>query len=188
MGRSPNLLIKEREKKCISKKQVLYELGYKISEATNQTVFLNILEKEDAICVKISESHRNHLRLYIKVGSRLPLHTGSRGKVRLVFLPGNNKRKIIESCGKYINDKLEVIKGSGWSASKGERFPGVVGVSIPLFQDDVIVSSITIASPKDVSNEDIQNGWVNILKKYKRTMEKLIKIRTKIYGECDIGI
>lgn len=130
------------------------------AEATGETVYLNLLEGDEAICVQVAESSEG-LKLAIRLGERTPLLAGSRGRVILAFLHNASRMAIVETAaagGKYpvssnlLTDylkRLDDIKLKGWCLSSGERLPGVVGLSFPIFDPQSnVLGSVTVGGPQ----------------------------------------
>lgn len=150
-----------------------------ISEKTNKTVFLNVLQGNEVVCLKIVES-KQELRLVIKVGSKHPLYYGSRGKVMLAFLPREEQRRVLapldEAEQERISKQLEEIRQKGWSMTFGERVTTVVGISIPLFnRQNGVRASLTIGGPDERHHDpDEIEKDVKILKEHEQVFESLL--------------
>jgi DNA-binding IclR family transcriptional regulator len=126
---------------------------------TGETVYLNTLEKDDAICVQISEGAES-VRVAIRLGERTPLHAGSRGKVMLAFLPDAHRAEILEAafggrpaaeatgCQQALEGDLAAIRRQGWCLTRGERLTDVVGISVPIFdRRGGVTASVTAGGP-----------------------------------------
>jgi DNA-binding IclR family transcriptional regulator len=58
------------------------------ADRTQETVYLNMLDRDHAVCVQIAESPQS-VKGAIKLGERNALHAGSRCRVMLVRLPSS---------------------------------------------------------------------------------------------------
>lgn len=129
-----------------------------VASETGETVYLNVLESDEAICVHVAENTQG-LKLAIRLGERTPLIAGSRGRVILAFLPQQQRDVILETAvadGKLGSDRiseyigeLSDVKRKGWCLSTGERLAGVTGISFPIFDvQERIVASVTVGGPQ----------------------------------------
>lgn len=127
--------------------------------STGETVYLNLLQGDEAICVQIDES-MEAIKVAIRLGDRTPLPAGSRGRVMLAFLEPERRALIVEKAfssavlqspsgmADYLG-RLDDVRSAGWCLSVGERLPGVTGISLPIFdRQSKIMASVTVGGPQ----------------------------------------
>ncbi|SEQ24288.1 transcriptional regulator, IclR family [Faunimonas pinastri] len=138
---------------------VLQDLLQAAAETTGETVYLNMLEGDEALCVQIAESPES-VKVAIRLGERTPLHAGSRGRVMLAFLPPPRRAAILNAAlagmppeeaaarSEGIEASLAEVRAKGWCQSNGERLDGVVGLSGPIFDlQEKVIASVTVGGP-----------------------------------------
>jgi DNA-binding IclR family transcriptional regulator len=94
-----------------------------LRDATGESVQLYRRDGDHRVCVVSLESP-HELRTIVPQGSRLPLGLGSAGRI----LSGEGA-------------------GEAWTASVGERAPGVASVSAPVVVDGLLVAAVGISGP-----------------------------------------
>jgi len=156
----------------------LFTLGYKVqnrkklikvampflqelSKYTNETINFAILEDREVICLYKIES-KEMLRAGIDLGTKIPAHCTSLGKVLLAFLPenefmmlySNNNEKLptftpntissVEELRKY----LKKIKKQGYAIDEEEFKTGVNCLGVPIINNEGrAIASISISGP-----------------------------------------
>jgi DNA-binding IclR family transcriptional regulator len=93
--------------------------------ATHESVQLYVREGHDRVCIASLDSG-HELRTIVAEGARLPLGRGSAGRILAGELPA-----------------------TGWTASVGEREPGVASVSAPVLVGGRLVAAVGISGPLD---------------------------------------
>lgn len=139
--------------------ETIQSLLDKAAEQTGETVYFNLLDGDEAICVQVAESSEG-LKLGIRLAERTPLFAGSRGRAMLAFLPEPRRLQIVERAAvsgsnpaledvaAYL-DQLNDVQRKGWCISFGERLPGVTGISFPIFDQRLnITGSVTVGGPQ----------------------------------------
>ncbi|MCU1499942.1 MAG: putative IclR family transcriptional regulator, partial [Acidimicrobiales bacterium] len=94
-----------------------------LREETGESVQLYVREGEDRVCVVSLESP-HELRTIVAEGARLPLAAGSAGRILAGTAPAE-----------------------GWTASVGERAPGVASVSAGVVLGATTVAAVGISGP-----------------------------------------
>lgn len=123
-----------------------------LREKCQETVSLNILDGLRRVAVeRLETSHE--LRFVVDLGKPLPLHMGAGSKAMLAFLPEHDIRQVVKAArlgprarGALRRDLAE-IRRAGTAATRGERIPGSVSVSAPLFNHEArVIGSVSILS------------------------------------------
>ncbi|MDA8262167.1 MAG: IclR family transcriptional regulator [Actinomycetota bacterium] len=102
----------------------------------------------------------NPLTYRIELHRPLPVYWGSSGQAIFAYLPLEERRLIAQEAGSSLTDgraplpwdemeaRLEEIREQGYAISYGEKLPGAVGTSAPVFNAHGIVGSMTITVPR----------------------------------------
>ncbi len=103
---------------------------------------------------------KNPLTYRIELHRALPVFWGSSGQAILAYLPIEERRLICAEAGASLTDgrppipwdemeaRLEDIRAQGYAITYGEKLPGAVGTSAPVFNAHGIVGSLTITMPR----------------------------------------
>ncbi|MFB6202261.1 MAG: IclR family transcriptional regulator [Halorhabdus sp.] len=102
------------------------------------------------------------------IGSRIPLHSNSSGKVILAYLPEDRVAEIIEEHGlpamtentitdeAELYDAFERIRERGYAYNRSENTEGVNSVGVPVLDpDDRIIGSLSVSGP----THRLQGEW-----------------------------
>jgi IclR family acetate operon transcriptional repressor len=113
-----------------------------LRDVTGESVNLVVSDGTEGLVVLRVESD-HPLRFTQDVGTRIPLHSTSTGKVLLAF--ADDPVKAVESLGPLTSTTestlterdalvadLERVRERGYAVNRGERFPGVCGVAAPV--------------------------------------------------------
>ena len=102
----------------------------------------------------------NPLAYRINLHQPLPVYWGSSGLAILAYLPIEVRRLIASEAGVSLTDgsqpmepgemevRLEAVRAQGFIVSYGEKLPGAVGTSAPVFDAHGILGSLTITMPQ----------------------------------------
>lgn len=159
-------------------RQVALPIMKKISEKTNETVELNIIDDIYRVCIEKIDSTHN-VRNFVRIGERKPLHLGASGKVLLAFT--DSKETILNNILKSdpsvniskLNEELKSIKEDGYCITRGERVTGSFAVAAPVYDfTGKLVASLTIAGPLQRLSDEHLLTIVPILQ---RSAEELSK-------------
>ncbi|MEM7128471.1 MAG: IclR family transcriptional regulator [Chloroflexota bacterium] len=137
-----------------------------LAQETSETIFLGILDGQQALCVDARESPRS-IRLTAQVGQRTPLHVGSIPKVLLAFQSEAQQNALIEglSFELYTNhtirnrailvESLQSIHDQGYAVTSDDLDEGACSVATPIFNRlGKIEAALSIAGPSNRFSED----------------------------------
>lgn len=154
----------------------LFELGYavqnikhlveitklylaQLSESTNETANLAILEGKEVIYIVKNESSEV-LTTNIKVGTRLPAHCTALGKVLLAFISDGEFDSLYKadeplstltfnsiSSLKELKNKLKKVKKQGYAVDIEEYKIGINCIGAPIFGRNGAIAAISITGP-----------------------------------------
>jgi DNA-binding IclR family transcriptional regulator len=138
---------------------------------TRETVYLNVIEDSDRLCIESLESPQ-HLKASMPVGNRSPLYAGASSKCLLAFSPQDfiedylKGAELIPLTANTITDinrlgsEIAVTKKQGYAISLGERTSGLGSLSAPILNHrDMIVAALSLAIPevrfRDPAHRDV---------------------------------
>ncbi|MHB1889745.1 MAG: IclR family transcriptional regulator [Acidimicrobiales bacterium] len=130
-----------------------------LADETGESVNLVVRDGNEGLVVLRIESQQA-LRFTQPVGTKIPLHFTSTGKVLLAFGPdpeaevralGSLQRftpETITSPPQLLHE-LETIRKQLFSVNRGERIPGVCGVAAPVLgSDGTVVAGLAVQGPE----------------------------------------
>ncbi len=114
-----------------------------LREQTNENAELFIRSNESRIAIEVVLSPHN-LRVFVEIGTPLPLHVGASGKILLAWLPeAEQSELLLASAARYsgyplgdvqaLQMKLARVREAGWAMSVGERAAGLSALAAPIF-------------------------------------------------------
>lgn len=139
-------------------KQVAMPILDGIAHHLKETIYLIIIDNDEAYCLGRTDGNTSIRILTLEVGARMPLHMGAAPKVLLAHLPENEIDRIIREKGLeastphtitnplMLKQDLKTIREQGYAVSFHDVTEGVAAVSSPVrnWQGDV-VASVSIA-------------------------------------------
>jgi len=130
------------------------------AETTGESVNLVIRNGSEGVVVLRVES-KQRLRFAQPVGTRIPLHCTSTGKVMLAF-SDDPKAELAQfgrlsretpatiTSKRVLADELAAIRRTGYGVNRAERVPGVHGVAAPVRIADAPVSAAVAVQGPDI--------------------------------------
>src|SRR5699024_10091804 len=146
----------------------------KISNQTNESIFLTWKENNEGVTLAIAESEER-VKFSVSVGTRTPLHVGASCKSIMAFSTDKEVQQIISEYthpkSKFtitnqstLRKELSQIKNQKWAYTSGEYSDQVFGLSIPLFDKrQRVTASITIAGPEYRVNDNKKETMLKFL-------------------------
>jgi len=126
---------------------------------TRESMTLYILDGNERVCVERIESPE-HIRVFVRLGERMPLHAGASGKVLLAFLPAERRDALLKSIPLsrltpntivsrvQLVRELATIRKQGYAVSVGERVLGAASVAAPIYgAEGNVVAALNITGP-----------------------------------------
>lgn len=151
----------------------------RLRDLTRETVSLHIREQLFRVCVDGVESSQS-VRRAVPWGERLPLYEGPTGKSILAHLSSDDQEVVLqqaEAAGmarESIFTALRRIKANGYLLAVGDRTPGIGAISVPIFDREGIVGSITIAGPSERWNVSRMREFVSEVLSVSRNISALL--------------
>jgi IclR family acetate operon transcriptional repressor len=130
----------------------------KLARISGETVQLTMRNGDHGTCILVKES-RSTLRVAPEMGRVLPLHAGASVQVLLAFLPDDERRHLVEGPltsftphTLTVSDKLwrrlQRIKRRGFAVTRGEVYPGAMGIAAPIFDaTGRVIASLAVSGP-----------------------------------------
>lgn len=125
----------------------------RVRDVTGETTYLFIREGCHRVCIgKVDSPHA--VRQTVDVGSVMPLHVGSAGKVLLAFTPPTQREHILleafagQPRPEGLEAELEQIRREGWASSFEEREVGAASASVAVFDfTGRVVAALGVGGP-----------------------------------------
>ncbi|MFD2368675.1 IclR family transcriptional regulator [Brevibacillus sp. GCM10020057] len=138
----------------------------KLRDQTGASAHIGILDGTEVVYIARAATSTSFSTLNVTIGSRLPAHATSMGKVLLAFLPEEKRTAVLEkielqsftaqtkTAMQALKAQLEEIRRNGYAVSNEEFEIGIYSVAFPIFdRDGVIMAAVNIASPTSMINE-----------------------------------
>lgn len=138
--------------------QLVRPLLEELAHATRETVHMALLDGLIAVYVEKIDSP-NSIRMYSRVGKRVPLHCTGLGKAILAYLPEERVREIVATEGlprrtantitkpRALYEHLAAIRSRGYALDEEEHEEGVRCIAAPLFdRQKRVVGAISITA------------------------------------------
>jgi IclR family transcriptional regulator, KDG regulon repressor len=147
----------------VSVHRVLHDAATAVIEelrnATKETVQVAVLDGREVVYVERLESPHT-LRMFGRVGHRMPAHCTSTGKVLLAHLPERRLAVLLEGwrperrtdatiCAPArLRAELERVRAQGWAENIGESEVGVASVAAPVRNArGEVIAAVSVAGP-----------------------------------------
>jgi IclR family KDG regulon transcriptional repressor len=130
-----------------------------LAEELGETVHMGVLEGDSAVYVLKIES-KYTIRMFSRVGGRMPLYCTAIGKAILAFSgPGERKAaleglRLVPLTPKTITTRpkleaeLRLVREQGFSRDAGEREEGIYCIGAPIFdRDGVVAAALSVSWP-----------------------------------------
>jgi DNA-binding IclR family transcriptional regulator len=130
----------------------------RLSERTKETVTIAVLEGDDAVVIHQSISRASALSVDW-TGRHTPLHATAAGKIFLVYMPEDQRQRILEGAlerfTEYtivdpasLNDHIRKIRGAGYGHTVEELEAGLNAVGAPIRgADGAVVGAVSVSGP-----------------------------------------
>lgn len=144
-------------------------------EQTNETAFLGVYDhdrREMMFAAAIESTHE--LRYVVTLHKWIPLYMGSSGLAILAFLPERDRRTVLGRIGSAdsrpsgTKSRAELdavcaeVRRLGYARTMGERVPGAVGISAPVFgPGEDVVADIGLTIPMQRFSEHDEGRLAN---------------------------
>lgn len=143
--------------KCLDLRSLAKPHLEQLALVTQEAVFLSVLEGNEITFIEKIDSPQP-IRYIAQVGTRRPLHCTAAGKMHLAMLPPEAVEAYIAETGlpRYTRNTitdparlwahLVLIRKRGYSVSKGEFLPDLIGIAVPVFRGaggDMIAAVLT---------------------------------------------
>ncbi len=169
-------------------KPIMHELGDK----TGETINLGIIDNYDVVYIEKVLS-KNTLRQDSPIGGRDPIHSTAMGKAIIAFKPLEYVEEYIKTKGltkvtentitnvEKFYTELKSVREKGYTIDAEETVVGLSCIAAPIFNNEnKIVASVSISSPKQRLDKDIMNIYKEEVKDAARRISKQLGARNII--------
>lgn len=145
----------------------------KLRDQTGASAHIGILDGNEVVYIARAATSTNFSTLNVMIGSRLPAHATSMGKVLLAFLSEEKRIALMETVNlqsftsqtktmmRDLNEQLEEIRRNGYAVSNEEFEIGICSVAVPIFdRDGVISAAVNVAAPTSILSADILESQI----------------------------
>lgn len=143
---------------------------------TRESVFLGILDGDEALCVDMRESPQS-IRLYAEVGRRAPLFAGGVPKVLLAFTPEDERNALLDQIEiepitpHTITDRQELakllkqIRDQGYVVTSDDLDEGAHSIAAPILDHrGRVVAAVSVAGPSNRFTNDRIERYVALVR------------------------
>jgi DNA-binding IclR family transcriptional regulator len=139
-------------------REVAHPILEDLRNDTKETVHLAVLEGTDVVYLERFESPST-LRLFGRLGRRMPAHCTSSGKCLLAFSPPEVIDAVVApgltrvaprtiTSRNMLMRALQQVRRDGYARSMDESEPGVTSVGAPVFGiDGAVIAAVSVAGP-----------------------------------------
>lgn len=130
-----------------------------LAEEVHETVLLTRRAGDLVVCVDRAESGTRAVRISYERGSALPLNAGASALVLLAWSPDEEARRLLEATElrrftpatltdvDALMERLGRIRRIGYSVTRGELDPDVVGIAAPIRDENKqVVAAVSVAA------------------------------------------
>lgn len=110
----------------------------RLAELTEESIYLSQPMGDEALITERIDIEQHAIRVYDKLGSRIPMHIGAANKSMLAYMSNGEVKKILNSSvpkeeQSAFRELLERIYAQGYAISHSERTEGTTSVGAPIF-------------------------------------------------------
>ena len=159
----------------------------KVTDTLHESCSVSVLENHDVVYIARRAANRI-MSINLVVGSRLPAHATSMGKVLLAYLPPDEFERYLDSVERepltantIVGDRalraaLEEVRANGWAVADEESELGVRSAAVPLVgRDGEVRAAINVAAhAARVSLKQLQRDYIPILLEAARGISKAL--------------
>lgn len=117
-----------------------------LRDATGESAQLYLRRADERLCVAAAE-RASGLRDTVPVGAALPMTAGSAAQILLAWEPPESVLPLLPRA-RFSARALAEVRRRGWSASVGEREPGVASVSAPIRdRGGRVIGAVSVSGP-----------------------------------------
>lgn len=158
-----------------------------VTATLHESCSVSVLDNHDVVYIARRAANRI-MSVNLAVGSRLPAHATSMGKVLLAHLPPRDLDRYFQSVTrepltdhtivdeKALRAALDRVRGEGWAVADQESELGVRSVAAPIFgRDGEVHAAINVsAHATRVSLEQLQKDYLPVLLEAARGISKAL--------------
>jgi DNA-binding IclR family transcriptional regulator len=141
---------------AISYADIAHPLMEGLSHDTGETVFLLRRVGDHAICIGRCDPV-SPVRIFLEIGSAVPLHIGASPKMLLAHLPAREREVYLARAAKgdaalrrglgKLREELDRMREHGTAITIDEITPDVWACAAPIFENDKVIAAVSVAGP-----------------------------------------
>jgi IclR family pca regulon transcriptional regulator len=161
-----------------------------VTDALHESCSVSVLDDHDIVYIARRAAKRI-MSINLAIGSRLPAHATSMGKVLLAYLPPDELQRYLASVEREaltantivaeqaLRKDLGEVRENGWAVADEESELGVRSAAAPLFdRDGEVHAAINVsAHAARVSLEQLQTDYLPVLLEAARGISKALGAR-----------
>jgi DNA-binding IclR family transcriptional regulator len=146
-----------------------------VAAKTSDTTVLMVRRGDTAVCVGLVQGAYPIRVMTLDVGSIRPLGAGSGSLALVAFLPKDECEKILARNEKElsrfglslteISAQAAEARKTGYTLNPGRILQGVCGIGLPIFRDNKVVASVSVAAIEQRLNNTRRSQVANIVRK-----------------------
>jgi len=165
---------------------LLHEPLRRVWETTRETVTIHVRVGLERLCIEELESPEA-ITYRAGVGNRVPIHSGSAGKVLLAFLPDGERAALLRQLrlvpvtertitnSSRLIQELDKVRRAGYAVSAGERIIGATAVSVPVWdRSGRVVAAVSVLGPESRLTPEVLKRYAALLKTEIRPLPMVI--------------
>lgn len=171
--------------------EIAYPHMVRISETYGVSSWLQISFYREIYTVEVVEAPGSHYSYAPKSGATLPLHASASGKLRIAFMPEQERNRILDSIPleplteytitdrKKFADMIERVHAQGYATELEETDVGISCVGVPLFDYRGTLNGTLSAVAPSVRMNKILNEMIVDLKQAGSRISDVISYRRR---------
>ena len=134
-----------------------------LAARSKESVYIGVLDRSQQVITYVDAIDSGHsIRFAITVGAHRPLYCTAAGRVLLAFADKEFQEHYFRTVKlerrtahtvtdrKELRSRLEEIRRTGWSTSKGEMFEGSAAIAAPIYgSEGEVIAALAIGAPAD---------------------------------------
>ncbi len=153
----------------------------RLRDLTGETASIYIRSGFERICVQRLEG-TNSVRIFVRLGQRLPMYAGAASQILTAFMPEAEKRDFTARmpCPAGFDREawlslLDRVRKEGYAISYGQRHPEIAAVAAPIFgRADHLVAALSLSGPSTRLDPDRLVGLAPTVKERAAAISRLL--------------
>lgn len=159
-----------------------------LQEATRETASFSVWRGGTTRTLVAVSNSLLTLREFTVVGDTHDLWLGASGKAIAAFVPADEQAELVAVAASRGADAnrlradLSAIRRTGFAKTEGERVPGVMAVSAPVFKGELPVGSLTVSGPS-FRISPLATDHATLVRRFAAELSRILEGRASRDGE-----